>query len=207
MDLSKMTRKEMLELADKRGLEGLSTKDKATIRSALENDFAKEVAEADAGKPSPRKPKGAPKEAVPGVPLTAEQQTKLVNASRDQIEAALGNPELPTVWRDAFRVELDRRVALDKTASAKAAMTTDITRYVITKGGPFVHNGNVTQVRTGGVVSELSHNLKALAAQGIEYKKLEGKVVTGCSEMGRSITRIVDAPQPAAAPTGDIPEL
>lgn len=199
LDLDKMTRGEMKDACKAAGIKGVADKDKPTIRTALEVHMAKEQADAAAGKPPPPAP------AVAGDPLTAEQRMKLTGASTEQISVLLADPELPTNWRTEFQAELTKRVRQAKTDAELARRTSKIVKYLITKGGPFVVDGRITQMRTGGVFSEFTHDLNAVRAQKIEFKLLEGRVVVGKNEMGQSTTTIVGEPTPREEPTGDAP--
>lgn len=205
MDLENMTRKEMQAECKRLGIKGVVDKDKPTIRQSLEDFLA---AEADAkvlAEQNGTKPVEPPAPVVSGEPLTGAQRTKLRGASNEQIEAVLTDPKLSVIWRDEFQKELNERRRVEAVDVDRASRTSVIQKYLIKKGGPFALAGRMTQLRTGGVISALTHDLFAVRAQGIEIEPLKGKVVISHNEMGVPTTVIVDAPKPRETMTGDAP--
>jgi hypothetical protein len=142
---------------------------------------------------------------VQGQPLTTEQREMLRKASTEKIEGILGDPKLTEAWRAEFQLELDQRRARERAAKQAASMQSPINRYRITKGGPFVVGGRITQLREGGVISDKTHRLDEVRRQGIEIEKLRGKVVVTEGRLGVPTTKIIDEPAAAPVPTGEVP--
>ncbi len=199
-NLDDMKRDDLMALAKRLNLKGLSDKDKPTIRTAIEAQQARLEAEAAEGKLKP------PEEDAPmGEPLTAEQREKLRAASMDQIQTVMADPEMPVLWRQEFKAEMDARHARKRADTERDRMTSHVVRYKVTKGGPFAVGGRICQVRTGGIVLETTHDLADLRRQGIEFEELKGKVVITETQLGRPTTAIVDEPRAAVDPQGDAP--
>lgn len=215
-ELEQMKRGELLEEAKRLGIEGAFDKDKkSTIKTAIEAHNAEQVHLAAEGqkpehwlRPTSTNSMEPPPSAPPaptGKPLTAEQIGKLRKANTDQIRAVLEDPKLLPQWRTEFQIELDGRCRMEEQEDERKKMTSPIQKYLITKGGRFVVRGYATELRTGGVVTGTTHNLDQLKAQGIEFEPLKGKVVVARNEMGRTITKIVDAPAEPEKLTGEAP--
>lgn len=153
--------------------------------------------------------KGAPLlEPITGNPLTSEQRAKLRDASTDQIEGALADPLLPTLWRKEFTFELETRQRNRQRRDAKARLTSPLKKYEITKGGKYVvpGEGRITALHTGGVVCETTHDLKELKRQGIEFRELRGRVVVVNDLLGRTTTKIEREEAMPVEPTGEAPK-
>lgn len=202
LNLDSMNKTEMLAAADEMMLKVPSSSTKAEVRKLLAGELqaraAKEQAEAEEGR------RKIPTEQ--GEPLTVEQLEKLRAASDDKIRGVLDDPGLTAEFRKAFKAELGARLARAKAAKKAARMTSPINRFKITKGGPFVIGGRITQVRTGGVVTDKTHDLGELTRQRIEYEPLRGKLVLAEGTLGRPITVIVEDPGPSATLSGDASE-
>lgn len=192
MDLDGMTRDQLLAEAKKLELTGLSQKDKPTIRQAVQVAVEAKEAEAKARQEEglPPEPEKTP-EQVEGEALTSEQVEKLRTNSTANIEKAMGDPGLSRQWRIAFQQELDARAAAAAAAAERERMTSPVQAYLITKGGPFVIRGRVTQIHTGGIVYETTHDLALLTRLGIEYEPLKGHVEVVKGALGFKTTRIV----------------
>ncbi len=194
MELDGMTREQLLAEAKDLKLTGLSQKDKPTIRQAVQ--VALEAKEAEA---KMRQEEGLPAEEptpemMEGEALTTDQVEKLRTNSTANIEKALDDSGLSRQWRLAFQKELDARTAAAATAAEKARMTSPMQAYLITKGGPFVINGRITQIRTGGIVYETTHDLAQLKLLGIEFELLKGHVEVVKGALGFPTTKIVHDP-------------
>ncbi len=205
MDLDKLTRKEMQAECKRLGIKGVADKDKPTIRAALEDYLAKEAEQKALDELNGTKPEKPPSPAVSGDPLTGEQRAKLRAASTEEIESVLADPELPTNWRGEFQAEMNERRRQQSVDADRAKRTSHIDKWLITKGGPFALAGRMTQLRTGGVISAMTHDLDVVRRQGIEIEPLKGKVVISHNEMGVPTTSIVDAPKPREVLKGDAP--
>jgi hypothetical protein len=200
-NLNEMDRAELLVEVDRMGIKGVKDKNKDVIREAIQVELARRATEADQGQDAPtaqapeepqeppegpegpgddgtpEEPKGADAAgdgAPMGEPLTAEQRHKLRSASYEQIQTVLEDPTLPVLWRKEFQAELVVRNARKREKAKRDSMTSEIEKWEVTRGGPFVINGRVTQLRTGGVISALTHDLKEVRRQGIELRKLDG---------------------------------
>jgi len=141
---------------------------------------------------------------VQGKPLNAEQRQKLREADEEKIRAVLDG-EMPQAWRIEFEQELQRRRSQRSAVDTAKKMQSEISRYLITKGAPFVVGGRITQLRTGGVISDKTHNLDEVRRQGIEIEPLKGKLVVTEGRLGVPTTKIVDVPEEAPVPSGEVP--
>ena len=193
MDLDGMTRDQLLAEAKKLELTGLSQKDKPTIKDAVLKAIEARDAEAKM-----REEEGVPPDPTPeqleGEALTADQAETLRRNSTANIETALEDSSLTRQRRLAFQAELDIRAAAAAAAAEKKRLTSPMQGYLITKGGPLVINGRITQVRTGGVVYETTHDLALLKRLGIEYEPLKGHVEVVKGALGFATTKIVHDP-------------
>lgn len=140
------------------------------------------------GKPPPIDDDPPP--AVPPPVLTAEQRAQLAAATPERLREVLASSDLPDEWRQEFQAELDRKEAAAQLAAQQAAKRTEINRYRITKGGRFSQAGHITQLRVGGVVSDLTHNLDELRRQGIEFEPFTGDVVVERDQLNRAVTQL-----------------
>ena len=211
MNLEDMTRDELADEVKRRGIKGVLDKSKAAMVEAVRADMARETTEADQGMavPAPEPPPAAAKPRAPmqGQPLTMAQRDKLRAAGLAEIEAALADTALPLMWRQEFEAERARRVAAHAGIAAKRKLQTPMNRYEITKGGPFVINGRITRLHTGGVIADTTHDLKEVARQGIEFKPLHGHVVVSEDLLGRPVTRIVrEEEADPVLPSGKVPD-
>jgi len=219
MNLDEMSRAELLEEAERRGIRGVKDKAKAAIREAIESDLTvdalREQTESDQGRPASQEPDVPPaaaaggdgaeeKQPPVGAPLTPAQRDKLLAASDDSIQAVLADPMLPQLWRVAFEGEWERRQRQAKAQSHASRMATPVQQYEIVKGGRFVVDGRVCQLHTGGVLTDQSHNLEEVRRQGIEIRPLDGQVLVVEDQLGRITTRVVRQEQ-AQERTGTAP--
>lgn len=192
MDLDGMTRDDLLAEAKELKLTGLTQKDKPTIkqavRAALEVKDAEAKARQEEGLPAEEEPTP---EQMEGEALTSEQVEKLRTNTPENIEKALKDPKLSRQWRLAFQKELDTRAVAAAAAAEKERMTSPMQGYLITKGGKLVIRGRITQIHTGGVVYETTHDLALLTRLGIEYEPLKGHVEVVKGALGFKTTKIV----------------
>ena len=226
--LTDLTRPQLLELVEEMEIKGVKDKNMPVIIEAIAAKQARLAAERDAGEkvePSstadaepPPSPEDGDDDEPPepraqqqqgkfmGEPLTVEQREKMRNAATPHLVTVLGDPDLPLLWRNEFQCEVDRRVYAEGKEEERRLRTSVIERFEITKGGPFVVDGRVTALRTGGVISQLTHDFVEVQRQGIEIEPLNGKVIVSSDSMGFATSHIQRAPEDAPKATGDAPQ-
>lgn len=227
--LTDLTRPQLLEIVEKMQIKGVKDKNMPAIIEAITAEQARLAAARDAGEtvepsstadteppppPGDDNEDGKPPEPraqqqqgkVMGEPLTIEQREKMRTAATPHLVTVLGDPDLPLLWRNEFQREVDRRVYAEGKEDERRLRTSKIDRFEITKGGPFVVDGRVTALRTGGVISPLTHDLTEVARQGIEFETLNGKVVISSDSMGFATSHIHRAPKDVPKATGDAPQ-
>ena len=191
VNLEGLSRGDLVDLAEKRGIKGTKAMNMEALRTAIEADAARENAEVEAGQPvePPHTEDSGPEQ---GEPLTADQRQKLRAAPDEQVAALLADPSLPVMWRREFQAEADRRAVAAEAAATAARMRSELNKFRITVGGRFVtKQGYVTRLRVGCVVADTTHDLNDLRKQGIQFEPLQGEVKTVEGPLGRPMSRVV----------------
>jgi hypothetical protein len=136
------------------------------------------------GPAGPRDSEGPPKVATP------EQVNKIAAASTDQLEMVVADPGLPPHLRAVVTLELGRRTEASRQASQAKLLQTPLERYKVTKGGRYVtKEGFVTELPEGSLVTPLTHDVRHLRDQGIEW--VPATVVSvGLDELGKQISEV-----------------
>jgi len=121
---------------------------------------------------------GLPQEGDPLAPVgpalqpTEDQLRRIRQGETKSLEAISKDPELPDYLRAAVRSELDRRGQEEKANKAREALKSHIPQFRVTKGGRFVSAGYITTLPENSVINHMTHDLKEVQAQGIEFEPL-----------------------------------
>lgn len=118
--------------------------------------------------------------------LDEKQTAKLRNATTAEIRAALKG-QLNEGWRLAFDAELKRREdELDVALGIQRAAATK--QYRVTKNTTVAHEGMLTQINEGSIVTAETHDLAKLEQWGVPLAEVTGAVRTEVDELGRQHT-------------------
>lgn len=154
MDLDKLTRDELITKAVELNIPSCKGKHRAWLL---------------------REVKAAVKDAVPDTErpgeLTADEARRIKAAGNPQLLGLLRKPDLPEYLSGAIEAELKLR----EPPPAPPAPPGPV-QYLVTKGGPFVVGGMVNELATGSVVSQRTHSLQELKAQGMVLEEIQGTV-------------------------------
>ena len=187
--LEEMSRDELYELAQELEIPGRSNlrSDKDLLFEAVKNEMAAreaaKTAEAAEGVPVEELPDDEPPEPDPDVPLTADQLRRIQHATSESLEELLEDDTLPNNVRAEVEKELAwRQKRADEEQRRKSLQVAEVEGYRVVKGGRFVKDSHVTQLRTGAFVTPLTHDLKEVRRQGIKiepcvgFETLEGQL-------------------------------
>ena len=122
--------------------------------------------------------------------VSLENLRKIRGAAREQLEMILNTADLPAYLRRAVEAELSQREAELEEKRRHLAAQTHMVRYRVTKGGRYVSKeGFPTHLSEGTLVTPLTHDLKHVAAQGIEWEEVR-QVGVGHGQLGEQISKV-----------------
>ena len=109
--------------------------------------------------------------------LTQGDWRRIVTSSSVSLQKILQAEGLKACQRQAIEKVLWDRAEREEERRKAAELRGPMAYYRITKGGRYVtRDGHVTRLRAGGMVTEGSHDLNTLRAQGIEFEPSGGAV-------------------------------
>lgn len=196
VDLSALSHDDLYELAtrlqikrrSKMGEEELREACKAALAERGEPEAldpeAKALAEAEEAAAS------APAEAAPEPEISLDNLRKIRAASVEGLEVLLADPSLPGFIRRAIEAEVRERQAQTERKRQELAARSPMVRFRVTKGGRYVSkDGFPTWLSEGVLVTPLTHDLKHVAAQGIEWEEISG-VGVGQGQLGEQVSQV-----------------
>jgi hypothetical protein len=127
---------------------------------------------------------------LPTDQVTQQQAQAILQATQEQLEGVLADPNLPLHLRLFIQKETASRA--ERAAEVKRSQTlkTPLERFVVTKGGRYVSkDGCPGFLAEGALVMPTTHDLKHVAAQGIEFKPC-GEPMVFQDELGRQVSRL-----------------
>jgi len=135
-------------------------------------------------------PVHSPKENEP--PATHEQFRRIAAATTESLADLLADPELDPGVRLVAQQELDRRHEAEAKARIAASLQTPsrVPAWKVTKGGLFITNGQITELATGSVVTEHTHDLASVRQQGIELAPVVKGVRVFEDQLGAQRTEV-----------------
>jgi hypothetical protein len=168
-ELLGFSHKELAEYAADRGIAYTSKMNKAKIVAALLEQRANGTLPDDEQK-TPEDNGPTDDEDEPEV-ITPDEARKFEGASDAAIEDWLErHPDARQCLRDFAELTLEKRADVRRKEAAANAMKSDLGYHRITKGGRLCLGGLWTMLPTGSCVTEATHNLVELRAQGFELE-------------------------------------
>ncbi|CAB4154930.1 hypothetical protein UFOVP650_50 [uncultured Caudovirales phage] len=200
--LESLTRAQLAVIVEERNLPGLAKANKAELIAAIREDNqvqllkAQQEAATDGVEQPP--PPDATGPILPPV-LTDEQAQaderfhleRIRKASTSGLQAQLAKPDLPEHLRLTIRGELDLRARREFERERAERYSTQIERYVVTKGGRYVtRDGYITTIPEGSLLTRDTHDLAHVASQGIEAKPAQA-VELSENQLGQQVSTVV----------------
>lgn len=131
-----------------------------------------------------------PDAVLPTDQVTQQQAQAIIQATLEQLEGVLADPNLPLHLRLFVQKETASRAERAAEAVQAQSLRTPLERFVVTKGGRYVSkDGCPGWLAEGTLVMPTTHDLRHVAAQGIEFKPC-GEPSVYHDELGRQVSRL-----------------
>lgn len=126
----------------------------------------------------------------PGEQISQDDARRIIQAKTEDLEMVVQDPGLPGFIRVFIEGEISKRKALQKQVQEKQALKTEMERFRVTKGGRYVtKEGFPTELAVGSLVMPTTHDLRHVAAQGIEFEAC-GEPSVSYDELGRQFSKV-----------------
>lgn len=151
-----------------------------------EKELAAQAPAPEAGAPEdgPTETVEAPKEATP------EQARKIFAATTEQLEGLAMDPKLAPHLRTVVVQELGRRTDKARAEQVHQQAVGPMTRYRVTLGGRYItRDGFPTELATGSIITEITHDLGHVHKQGLRFEAARA-VGIGYDQLGNQRTEV-----------------